>query len=289
MVASFPPTELLGRGWRHELSNMISRARRSVLLAAPFVKYDIAVWLRDQMPPNIDLTVFSNIRAEAIASGALDIGALLHLARNLARTRIFALPNLHAKAFVADETTAIVTSGNLTTAGLDTNWELGLFVRDPAMVKSVRYQVTSYARLGSPLSVSTLAELLPLERDLRRAHAQSRNTVLPEARKRLSDVMREAKPRLAGVQVGDRSANAVFGEAIRFTLADGPQSTTDLAPAIKRLLPDLCDDAEELVINGEGYGKAWKHQLRNAQQHLKRKGVVTYDPELRLWALSRER
>ena len=204
MVASFPPTELLGRGWRHELSNMISRARRSVLLAAPFVKYDIAVWLRDQMPPNIDLTVFSNIRAEAIASGALDIGALLHLARNLARTRIFALPNLHAKAFVADETTAIVTSGNLTTAGLDTNWELGLFVRDPAMVKSVRYQVTSYARLGSPLSVSTLAELLPLERDLRRAHAQSRNTVLPEARKRLSDVMREAKPRLAGVQVGDR-------------------------------------------------------------------------------------
>lgn len=109
MVASPPPIELLGRGWRRELSYMISHARRSVLLSAPFIKYEIAVWLRDQVSRNIDLTMLANIRAEAIASGALDIGGLLHLARNLARARILALPNLHAKAFVADETTVIVT------------------------------------------------------------------------------------------------------------------------------------------------------------------------------------
>ncbi len=288
MEPSALPIALLGQGWRKDLALVISSARRSVILAAPFVKQDIAAWVRNQVPPDVELTMLANIRADAVASGALDISALLYIARNIQRARILALPNLHAKVFVADDTAAIITSGNLTASGLDRNLEYGVLLRERSLVVTVRRHMRSYARLGSALDAMTLADLLPLEADLRNAHAQSRNAVLPEARKRLADVVRQAKPRLAGVQVGNRSANAVFGEAIRLVLADGPRSTTELGSAVRELLPDLCDDTEELVINGEGYGKAWKHRLRNAQQHLKRQGVVTYDSKLKLWALSRE-
>ena len=261
-------------------------ARESILLAAPFVKYDVAAWLRQEVPPDVELTVLTRIRTDAIASAALDITALLHLAEASERARVVALPNLHAKVFVADESSAIVTSGNLTRAGLDTNIECGVLLRESRLVATVRDHMRSFARLGNQVSKRTLADLLPLEEELRRAHARSSNAVEPEARKQLARIMSEAKPRLASAQVGNRSANAVFGEAIRFVLASGPRTTAGVGPEVSELLPDLCDDAEELVINGESYGKAWKHRLRNAQQHLKRQGVVTYDPETKLWALS---
>lgn len=197
---------LLGPAWRDDLASTIRKAQQSVLLAVPFLKYDVAIWLWQQVPAGVQLTVLTRIRTDAIASAALDI--------------------------------------NRTTA------------------------------------------LVPLEEELRRAYAQSADAVAPAARRQLAKTMIEAKPQLALAQVGNRSANAVFGEAVRFALTDGPKTTTQLGPEVSRLLPDLCDDGEELVINGEGYGKAWKDRLRNAQQHLKRQGVLTYDPATRLWALS---
>lgn len=279
-------TRLLGAAWRGDLATTIRNARASVLLAAPFIKYDVAAWLREQIPAGVALTLLTRIRADAIASAALDVTALLHLAETSESARIVALPNLHAKVFVADGEAAIVTSGNLTRSGLDTNIEYGVLLRESRLVATVRDHMRSFARLGSQVSSGMLAELVPLEEELRRAHAQSATAVAPEARKRLAGIMSRAKPRLALAQVGDRSANAVFGEAVRFALTGGPKTTEQLGPEVAALLPDLCDDAEELVINGERYGKAWKHSLRNAQQHLKRRGVVVYDPDARLWALS---
>lgn len=277
---------LLGPAWRDDLASTIRKAQQSVLLAVPFLKYDVAIWLWQQVPAGVQLTVLTRIRTDAIASAALDITALLHLAEASAENRIFALPNLHAKVFVADGQAAIVTSGNLTESGLDTNIEYGVLLRESRLVATVREHMKSFARLGSRVSCRMLANLVPLEEELRRAYAQSADAVAPAARRQLAKIMIEAKPRLALAQVGNRSANAVFGEAVRFALTDGPKTTTQLGPEVSRLLPDLCDDGEELVINGEGYGKAWKHRLRNAQQHLKRQGVLTYDPATRLWALS---
>ena len=275
-------TRLLGAAWRGNLATTIQNARASVLLAAPFVKYDVAAWLTEQVPAGVALTVLTRIRADAIASAALDITALLHLAES----SDVALPNLHAKVFVADQSSAIVTSGNLTRAGLDTNIECGVVLRQSRLVGAVREQMGSFARLGSEVSAEALADLLPLEEELRRAQARSNNAVEPEARRRLARITNQAKPRLVGAQVGYRSANAVFGEALRFLLTTGPRTTAALGAEVSELLPDLCDDGEELIINGERYGKAWKHSLRNAQQHLKRRGVVVYDPDTKLWALS---
>ena len=40
-------------------------------------------------------------------------------------------------------------------------------------------------------------------------------------------------------------------------------------------------------IRGERYGRAWKRRFRHAQLHLKRKGVLSYDPGAKVWMLAK--
>ncbi len=278
-------TQLLGPGWRAELAEMATSARQSVVAAVPFITHAAAVWFRRQLAEDVALVTLTTIRADAVASSALDVTALVHFAEQSDKARVFALPNLHAKVFIADDRVAIVTSGNLTRAGLDTNLEYGVMLREPSLVRTIRDDMNSFARLGNQVSRRALGELASLETDLRQARKKADDDAESEPRARFRKIMRRARPRFVGAQVGSRSANSVFGEAIRFVLARGPQPTTSIHEEISRLLPDLCDDSEELVINGARYGKRWKHGVRNAQQYLKWKGVVTYDTSAKLWAL----
>ena len=66
-----------------------------------------------------------------------------------------------------------VTSANLTDAGLCRNFEYGLYIHDPALVKEVTADMTQYALLGSVVSLSQLrhfeiviAELRALKEDV---------------------------------------------------------------------------------------------------------------------------
>ena len=87
-------------------------------------------------------------------------------------------------------------------------------------------------------------------------------------------------------QVGSRSANSVFSQAIIYVLKDGPLTTRQMHPRIQELLPDLCDDRVELIINGQRFGKRWKHDVRNAQQSLKQSRIIEIYNNL--WTLAQQ-
>ncbi len=53
--------------------------------------------------------------------------------------------------------------------------------------------------------------------------------------------------------------------------------TIELHPLIQHIHPDLCDDSIDRVIEGVHFGKKWKHYVRNAQQALRRKGLIDFD------------
>ena len=275
----------LSRRWRDDLAGVASSATRSMIVAAPFIKDDEAAWLCERLNPDVGVLTLANVDARAVSESALDIAALRRLAAASADSRLIALSGLHAKAYVADEAAAIITSGNLTSSALDRNIEYGVWIDEPPLVRTVRQDMLSFARLGSEVDEPTFDELAPVETELRRAQAEVERSASRDARRRFDAVMREARPVLAGVQVGDRRPNAVFGEAIRLALAGGPLPTGRIHEAVRRLLPALCDD-EELVIKGERYGKVWKHRVRNAQQQLKRSGAVEYDRDTGLWRLA---
>lgn len=275
----------LSRHWRGDLARVATAAERSLVVAAPFIKDDEAAWFCAQLRPDIEVLTLANVDARAVSESALDISALRRLAAASDTSRLVALSGLHAKVYVADETVAIVTSGNLTTSALDRNIEYGVQIDEPELVRRVRRDMISFSRLGSEVDDSAFNDLAPIQAELRRAHADVQRSASLDARRRFDAVMRDARPALAAIQVGDRRPNAVFGEAIHLALAEGPLPTKRIHEVVRRLLPALCDD-EELVIGGERYGKVWKHRVRNAQQHLKRTGVVEYERASGRWKLA---
>lgn len=278
-------TQFLHAPWREELKSIASAARQSFIVVAPFIKEDAAEWLCSLLRPDVSLLTLACLDVRAVSASALDLSALRRLAAVSPASRLFSVPSLHAKVYIADDQAAIVTSGNLTASALDRNREYGALFREESAVREIRTHMVALTRIGNPIEVEVIESLIPVEAELRLAETERANSVRPDAQRRFSEVTRDARHALIATQVGSRSANAVFGEAIRFALADGPQPTRAIAERVRLLMPDLCDDSEELIIKGEHYGKRWKHRLRNAQQHLKSSGLLTYDRSSRLWTL----
>lgn len=277
--------QLLSGAWRSYLRDIASAATRSILIVAPYIKNDEAAWLCDHVRPGIEAITLTNLDREAVSTSALDLTALQRLVQMSPSSRLFGLSNLHAKVFVADEKAAIVTSGNLTRSGLDSNIEYGVLLRQPRIVRAVREDMLSFTPLGNQVDADTLAKLLPLESELRLARENISCSPTPDAQRRFDTVMREARIALVSAQLGNRTAHAAFGDAIQFVLAKGPQSTKIIEQEVRQLMPALCDDNEYFMIKGERYGKTWKRRLRHAQLHLKRRGVLAYNPSAKTWAL----
>ena len=284
-------TKFLNLPWREELKAVASSARQSFIVVAPFIKDDAAEWLCGLLQPDVRLLTLAHLNVRAVRTSALDVTALRRLAVASAASRLFSVPNLHAKVFIADDQAAIVTSGNLTSSALDRNREYGVLFHDKEAVQEIQAHILALTSIGSPVDLDVIDRLISVEAELRDAEDELAKSATTAAQQRFNAIVNRAHPMLVGTQVGSRSANAVFGEAIRYVLsnaplAGAPQKTPAIAREVQRLLPDLCGDDEELVINGHRFGKRWKHRLRNAQQHLLKNGVLAYDSPSKLWWLA---
>ena len=127
--------------WINDFDGLISQASKSLLICSPFVGRSpcerIAVILRGRGTANIPILLLTDLSRDNMLSGVTDVGALAGLCDALPRTRIRFLPNLHAKVYIADERYAVVTSANLTDAGLSRNLEYGVYIDERELVKQV--------------------------------------------------------------------------------------------------------------------------------------------------------
>jgi len=125
----------------------------------------------------IQVEVLTNLAVDSLLSGVLDIGALRDMVLALPCTTVTYLPGLHAKVYVADLRTAIITSGNLTTAGLTTNYEYGVLLRDGFLVEKVRDDLTKYGALGNRVPLETLEVLARATEDLKVVRQQAEKSM----------------------------------------------------------------------------------------------------------------
>ncbi|GMU41005.1 MAG: hypothetical protein AMXMBFR23_18710 [Chloroflexota bacterium] len=277
--------ELLQRGWGRHLAATVAAAQESVIIASPFIREPSARWLATHLADSVSVSVLTDIRADSIGSGSLDVSALTFLSRERGAT-ITTLRGMHAKVIVADNHAAVITSGNLTPSGIDRNFEYGVRLTDPVTVRQARDDLERYSTLGVPLDTEALGKAATIADRLRAEHAEVVRGQPSDSERRLREVIRQADRQFMAAQVGSRSATRFFRDALAVALDEGPKTTAELAPIVQSLIPDFCDDTEELVINGQHFGKAWKHRLRNAQQAMKRAGEVTYDAKSRTWRLA---
>lgn len=77
-----------------------------------------------------------------------------------------------------------------------------------------------------------------------------------------------------------------FQELILQILRERDMETGEIYMKIKQKEPSLCDDRARCIHNGIDYGQPeWKHLVRNAQQVLKKKGMINNRGVM--WSLNR--
>ena len=125
---------LVDSGWAAELIDGVREGADELRILCPFIKERALDRLLELGPKNI--RVITRFNLADFADGVSDIAALRKLLRAGAAVR--GIRNLHAKLYLFGERRAIVTSANLTEAGLCHNPEFGVVTNDPVAIGECR-------------------------------------------------------------------------------------------------------------------------------------------------------
>ena len=274
--------------WAGTFDEFAGSIRESAIIAAPFIRRRplerLARKLQSRRTVRIDL--LTSLASNSLAEGLVDCRALLWFCEQVPRTSIRHLLHLHAKAYVADGHTAIVTSANLTDGGLIRNFELGVKITEARAVDEIASDLTEYGGMGVAVSNSQLSELDRLVQHSQEIKARVDRINRSGTASQYDDALNGINEKLIGLRVAPPefvtdpkgSITSQFSEAVRYVLArHGPLPTSEINALVRDLKPELCDDEVDRVIHGQSFGKRWKHDIRNAQQQLKRQGLIVLE------------
>ena len=274
--------------WASTFDEFACSIQESAIIASPFIRRRplerLARRLRSRQSVKINL--LTSLAGVSLAEGLVDCEALLWFCGQVPGTSVRHLLNLHAKAYVADAHTAIVTSANLTDGGLLRNFELGVKITGTTAVGEITDDLTEYGSMGIPIPNYRLSELDRLAKAANRAKTRIDQANRPGVTTEYDDALDEINEKLITLRVEapefvidpKGSITAQFSDAVQYVLRrHGPLPTSEINGLVRDLKPELCDDAVDRVINGQSFGKRWKHDIRNAQQQLKRQGLIALE------------
>ena len=275
--------------WAAEFDAFGHSIRERALLVTPFIAREplerMADILGKNPPPQVN--ILTNLAVDSMLQGTIDLDAIVSFCQRIPLTAVRHLPGLHAKVYVADDQLAIVTSGNLTYSSLHRNYEYGIRITDGDMVRKIAQDLQEYGSLGSAVALPELEQVAAIAKTLRAGYEDTVRAARGEVRRefeRQREAVRESL-RSIRAQAGE-STNSIFARTILYLLKDNSLTTPQINAAIAAIHPDLCDDSIDRVINGVSFGRRWKHMVRNAQLHLRRRGLI--QREGRSWRLAAE-
>jgi len=271
--------ETLQHGWKSPLTNLFRSAESELTIASPYVSRNGARLLIEALSSNFretgTLNFVSDLSPRNVGQGATDPRSFRALFDSLGSVRLYHLPRLHAKVYVRDNKEAIVTSGNLTDGGVFRNFEYGLRTDDRASVNAIRQDLLDYAALGASIDQKCIEEFCVASVQLRALYLQKERASTSELETKLEKMLGIANDKLIASHLEGKSLNAIFTRTILYLLEKhGELETSELHALLKEIHPDLCDDTVERIINGESFGKKWKHSVRSAQWGLKYQGAI---------------
>ena len=116
------------------LAESAASCKTRLLVASPFVNEGIT-GLTDLVPSGVAQTLFTRTDLRDFALGSSNLNSLCKLAEG--GVSIHSLEGLHAKVYIFDDTSALVTSANATFSGMYRNWECGLATSDRWVVSQL--------------------------------------------------------------------------------------------------------------------------------------------------------
>ncbi len=271
--------QCLPREWSDCLGQLFSSARREILVCSPYITDDGVRFVEERISAKFrrdgNCTVITNLAPANIVQGATDPRALQRLLQALPNLGLWHLPRLHAKVYVADMHSAIVTSANLTFGGVRANYEYGIYLRDAKIVAQIRSDIIGYGELGARLTELQLSRYVEVADEVREAFQGQQRSITQTAKTVFDRLLHKAENELISLRVSGASRTPIFERTIEYLLKrDGPMTTPEMHRRIAAIHPDLCDETVDRIINGRHFGKQWKHAVRTAQSHLKIRGSI---------------
>ena len=280
--------DLIKSPWNDVFARLGRSVQNRAILVAPFIGSkplsDLAGFFDSAKPPQVELV--TNLSVDSLLHGTVDSEAIASFCRSLPEVEVRHLPGLHAKVYVADDHSAIITSGNLTQASLNRNYEYGVHITERAFVRQVAEDVREYSSLGSPVTLEELDELTEITKSLRSKYAEVFRTSRESAKKEYQESMELTRVALLNLRAKPgETTHSIFARTILHILKRGPLSTREMQPIIQSIQPDICDDSIDRIINGVHFGRKWKHMVRNSQVYLRRQRRIEFNQKK--WRLTR--
>lgn len=265
--------------WTEAFDELLSQASKNLLVCSPYIGKGpckrILTLLRERNRTGISVQLLTDLSRENMLSEATDVKSILELCGALPNMDIRFLPRIHAKVYVADERTAIVTSGNLTDSGLSHNFEYGIYLTDKRLVRRIRCDLTQYHSLGTVIQQSQLKVFDEIVTELKGMQQKAEKSLKSRLREEFEAKLLMADEEILRVRAEGLSAHAAFADTIVYILRRGPRNTKGIYAEMKAIHPDLCDDTMKLVIRGQAWPQAqWRHRVRHAQLYLARQGRI---------------
>lgn len=271
--------ELIDSPWEDAFLDFVRSINHTALIVSPYISAKPLEVLATTVkrPKTTEFRFLTNFNPASMIFGSLNVPAIDEFCRLFPPTVVTHQASLHAKVYIADDHTAIITSGNLTSSSLDGNLEYGVRVKDKRQISEIEMNLREYEQLGNPVSKQQLNVFSELSRKL----AETKNLTFTSTQKGL---MNSLEQELQGAQesinelrgASGESTNTIFCRTILYILRNGPLPIKQIHMQVQNLHPDLCDDSQDRIINGVHFGRLWKHRVRNAQVQLKRQKQITY-------------
>ncbi len=258
------------------------------LICSPYITFGPVKLLvhaitEKRLSKDVPITILTDISLRTLVQGATDISALLYLFENHHNVSVTYLPRIHAKVYISDRSSAIVTSANFTDGGQTKNFEYGIRINDSDAVQRIQNDIDGYKNLGANVTPAQLKEIQGQVESVRKTIQVEQKTIAQTIRLESRKLERDVEDNLIRVRVKHKSINSIFSETLLYLLSQKPMSTEELHVLVKDIHIDLCDDTLDRIIDGKHFGKLWKHQVRNAQVTLRKAGLIVYDKEAHLW------
>lgn len=140
-------------GW---LAKRAKACDSRVIIGCPYVN-DAIIDLNREVAPDVARTLITKTDLRDFAMGSSNLDSLCALARD--GVAVHSLANLHAKIYVFDESSALVTSANATYGGMYRNQECGLATSDRRVVGQLVESLLSGLGASKPPQRKGIGEL----------------------------------------------------------------------------------------------------------------------------------
>jgi len=127
--------ELINTHFYDNFMELCKNSNKSIKLCAPFVKKDIMEDILNFKKNATNIKLITNINLQSFHRKASDISAIKQALDN--NVGVYNCTTLHAKIYIFDNKTCLVTSANLTFSGLKKNLECGILTDEINIIKSI--------------------------------------------------------------------------------------------------------------------------------------------------------